>query len=275
MALKNSMKKIFLFAAVCVALSGMISCSGGKAKDFANSFAGYVNAGQLDSVKAVYPTADFDSIAPLTTDSIEITENDGIYHIEFGSNKWIEAKENEDGTFTVENSKGLAAFPQVKYEIAVSTGMLNDSTPDTKAKELLNDSAYFAWLDDKAAESIQNVLSLNYGKPKLRSSIYSEAVTGTLVCTVTNNSDKEIKGDDYSITYRQVAENSSDGSVPRSSIKRKKKGVDVAPGQSVNITLSQRNCVGFKDVSVVSNNGDFTHYKPTGKEYQEYLDSKK
>lgn len=279
MALKNSMRKIYLYGLLCLGLAGIISCSGNKEKrvqTFAETFSGYVNANQLDSIKAVYPTANFDSISPLTTDSIQISETDGIYRIDFGSNKWVEAKENEDGTFTIENSKGIAAFPQDKYYLALNTGMLNNSTADTKAQELMNDTTYFIWLNKKVTESMQNILSLNYGKPKFHQPRYTEAITGTLVCTVTNNSEKEIKGDDYSISYRQEAENCSDGSVPNSLIKRNKKGVDVAPGQSVEITLTHSNCVGFKNLSIDFNNsGDYTHYKPTGKEYQEYLDFKK
>ena len=86
-------------------------------QDFAESFSGYLKANQLDSIKAVYPSANFDSIAPLTADSIQITETNGIYRIDFGGNKWIEAKENEDGTFTVENSNGIAAFPRTNMKL--------------------------------------------------------------------------------------------------------------------------------------------------------------
>lgn len=117
------MRKIYLFAVVCLTIVGIIACAsdkrnkGNKVQDFAESFSGYLKANQLDSIKAVYPSANFDSIAPLTADSIQITETNGIYRIDFGGNKWIEAKENEDGTFTVENSNGIAAFPRTNMKL--------------------------------------------------------------------------------------------------------------------------------------------------------------
>lgn len=270
------MKKTVLYPIVlCLGFLGMISCSGEKQKvqTFAETFAGFVNGNQMDSVKMVYPSANFDSIAPLSVDSMSVSSAaDGLYKVNFGSSKWIEVKVKEDGTIVVLDSKGVAAFAEGKYEIAVSSGMLTDSIGDLKAHELLKDDAYFEWLNNRVSQGIKSEISLNYNKPKFHQPLYQEAITGTMVCTVTNNSDHFISGNDYSISYQIESENCTDGSVPNSFYKKNKKGVDLQPGASANITLNHGNCVGFKRVTIESDKkSDFKDFKPTGNEYQEYL----
>lgn len=276
------MKKIYLYALLGLGLVSIISCSGNnenQVQTFAETFAGYVNANQLDSIKSIYPTANFDSINPLTTDSIQITETDGIYRIVFGENKWIEAKQNDDGSFVVDNSKGIAAFPQDKYETALNTGMLNDSISDTKAHELLNDSTYFAWLNDIAKESYKNVLSVSAGSTKKSIDYAHDCYRITVPITITNNSNKKLGPEDYEIVYsynQSVAV--GEGSFKPKNFSKKEKGKDIGPGESIKMNLSiSGNSISNPHAVLKMPMEEYVakYYKPTGKEYQEYLDSKK
>ena len=271
------MKKIYLFGMICMAFIGMMSCSGNKQKQvqaFAEKFSGYVNANQLDSIKAVYPTANFDSISPLNIDTLLITTINGSYRVNFGGNKWIEAKENEDGSLSVENSRGIAAFPQDKYAIALNTGMLNDSIPDSKAVELLNDTTYFVWLNDKAKESYETILEVNCINSK--NGAKDEGVNGKMEVQIKNNLPIDIDSKDYIINYtmyqRPMGEDPTGWKGTRT-----KTGRSIKAGETINMTIS--------DYGVLSNPRAVLnmpveeyidkYYKPTGKEYQEYLDSKK
>lgn len=281
------MRKIYLYALLCVGLTGIISCSGNKQKriqTFAETFTGYLKSNQMDSVKAVHPSANFDSVAPIKLDSIQIIEKDGNYRVIFGGTKWIDVKENEEGDIIVENSKGIAAFPKDKYDIALKTGMFNDSTADTKAYELLKDTAYFTWINNKVLESADKVFSVKTGKVKV--AYYGEG-DGllTLPITIQNNLPTAFKGDEYYITYTLIyyaylghISPELEGSYKRRSKTVKIKGEDIGPNKSINMNIKQYGdqIINVKATPKLSLGQSATNfYKPSGKEYQEYLDSKK
>ena len=271
------MRKICLYSLLCLGLIGIYSCSQNqkRVQTFADTFVGYANGDQLDSIRAVYPTANFDSVAPLNSDSIQIAETDGVYHIDFGSTKWIEIKENEDGTFTIENSKGIAAFPEDKYNVAVNTGMLNDSISDTKAQELMNDSTYFAWLNDKAEESYKNAISIKDGKLSYGREVAPGASNVKKQVTLTNNTNSDIKKDDYEILCTTII---STGEYYEQYTKSTS-GCDLKANESVTIPLQIKGISTIKNprIKLKISLEEFVskYYKPTGKEYQDYLESKK
>ena len=99
------MKKGFI--SVLILTIGMICLAGcgkikeNKVRQFAETFAGYAAANSIDSVKAVYPTAKFGAVAPLSKDSIEISDKEEgkPVTVKYGADKWIEVEENEDGSF--------------------------------------------------------------------------------------------------------------------------------------------------------------------------------
>ena len=268
------MRKIFYGLMACL-ICFTVSCGNKKkVQTFVETFAGYVNSNQMDSIKAVYPSANFDSIAPLSADSIRITETNGIYRIDFGGNKWIEAKENEDGTFTVENSNGIAAFPQDKYEIAVNTGMLNDSIPDVKKQELLRDSTYFEWVNDKAINELKE--NLKFSRGKIKALGYDPPYNITWPVTVTNKGNSTINGSSYNVITRWFSY-WGDGD-PGKGTKITIKGEDLAPGETKTFTFRQKAfALSPPTLEYNISNKDFIlkNYKFTGNEYQEYLNSKK
>ena len=274
------MKKL-VFGITCSLLLVMVACGGGKkekVKSFADTFAGYVNAGQLDSIKAVYPSVNFDSVAHVSTDSVKISDTDGITRVDFGGGKWIELEYGDSGDITVVNSKGIAAFPEDKLQLAINTGMLNDSTADTKAQDLLNDSIYFAWLNDKAKDSYENALTLTLGKSHGHWGVGEGQWVNKWPVTVKNNLPITLGANDYKINYTLVGAAEESTNWKPWYMSGSTKGKEVGPGQSVEIILSHNYAEITKPKIVLNLSIEEyldKYYKPTGKEYQEYLDSKK
>ena len=263
------MKKLLLAAFVCTATVSLVSCRGQKKKveAFADTFAGYVNSNQLDSIKSVYPAINFDSISHVSIDSISITEAGGnIYKVNYGGQKWIEVKVNEDGSLRVENSKGIAAFPGSKYEMALNSGMVSDTVPDVRVRELLNDEAYFDWLEEKGQNLVNVMVTGDTKKSIAGEGIYKL----TTPITITNNSSLDLLPKDYLIKYTLIQ-------IGYRGI-QSQKGVAVKSGESVNTNIINYGTkIENPKIELTPNlretiNKDNTF---TGNEYQEYINLKK
>ena len=270
------MKKLLFVISGCLLL--FTACGGNKQRvqKFVETFAGYVNNNQLDSIKNVYPSANFDSVSKLTTDSIAVVKTDeSVYRIDYASNKWMEVKLEEDGKISVVKSHGVASFPEDKYDLAIHTGMVNDTTTDVTAKERLDDEAYFEWLKKNMKQPVGLVkgkIRANFGVDLMGRPC--EGAVERMTCTVTNNTDKPISGKDYEITYAYSYFTCSDGSLPDGHATGRKSGVDLGKGESADINIAIMD-YGLKNVAI--------KYKVpveellsgmdiyTGNEYQEYL----
>lgn len=269
------MKKILLFA---IPLFILAACGGGskKVRNFAETFVNYVNEDQMDSIKVIYPTANFDSIAPISADSISVSEiGSGVYRVNFSANKWIDVKAGEYG-MTIVESRGIASFPEKKYEIAVNTGMVSDTTNDVRTQELLNDSTYFEWLKRNYSNG-GNVIQIKAGKIKFFTKpSWGEASQGSVTITLSNLSDSPISGNDYYITYMTRESNGLTDNGRRDYNKANKhNGIDLEPKGSCSITLSKMETYKFFDFEVKPAEGKESvlnyEFKPSGNEYQEYL----
>ena len=155
--------------------------------------------------------------------------------------------------------------------------MLNDSIGDVKAQELLKDDAYFEWLK-KNYDNGDCVIQVKPGKYK--SSYRGEAVRGSITVTLTNLSDAPISGSDYVITYKTNESNGyTDNSRRNYTKSNTHKGIDLKPNGSGTINLSKWETYKFSNFGVKPVEGKESAIKKqfdfTGKEYQEYLDSKK
>lgn len=272
------MKKSLLPIALGLLFGAMVSCGGGEkqVRQFAEKFAGYVNTGQMDSIRAVYPGINFDYVSPVVVDSLAVTQDDkGIYKVNFAAGRWIEIKEGENGEMTVTASKGIAAFPPDLYEIAVNTGMVTDTVTDVMAQTRMQDNAYFEWLKRNVPQPIGLVkgkISKKYGVDFRGNPC--ECGTERMTCTVTNNTNQPISGKDYNITYAYSYMNCTDGSMPDTHTTGKKSGVNLAPGESANINIAISD-YGLKNVAIRYNvpmeqlyNGMKLY---NGDEYQQYL----
>lgn len=269
------MKKLFYVMAACVLFIAACGGNNQKVQAFVESFAGYIENGQLDSIKAAYPTLNFDSFAGISLDSIQISDKDGVYHVECGNGQWIDVKEADGGNMYVEATRGVAQFPEQTLQMGISTGMIDDATTDVQIQERISDPAYIEWLKDKAQKEFQDGLAVEV-KNKTGRMLGEGLYQITQIITVTNKTDHDISGNVYDISYKGVGANDSEkgGSV---SYKKGTSGIDVKAGQSATKKLSARMTMK-NPVAVLKMPIEeyiVNYYKPTGKEYQEYLDSKK
>ena len=284
------MKKILFFALSLILLSACGADKENKVENFGKNFAAYVNASQLDSIKAVYPSANFDAVTPVSADSLTVIENgNGTYRISFSGDTWVDVTVEENGDIKVLESNGIAAFPEEKYEMGKNTGMFNDNPTDVVKAERLNDSAFFEWLNQKAAKASSNAVSLTPGTIsynfKMDYDAYDDYVRmyqAVEKVTVTNNTSADIKGSEYSVSYvyKTWACCEYEGWVPSS---KTVPGVNLAPGESKTITLTSTYDEWGKKPKLenprvnlkISQQDAAKFFQPSGAEYQEYLDSKK
>lgn len=275
------MRKIFLFATPLILL---VSCIGGnkekKVQAFANSFATYVNANQMDSIHAIYPASNFDSVSPIPLGAVSITENgNGTYRINFSQEKWIDVNVENNGVIKVLESKGIAAFPEDKYQTGLNTGMLNNSMTDTQIQELLNDEAYFEWLRIKDSQKGEYKIKVTPGKLNTKYYTNAEGWMATMTITVSNLSDTPISGGDYSISYKCLEWEGGTEDPYTVTTNLSVNGIDLAPNSIGQINLSRGDADKFYDFKIrpAAGREEVLRFSaaPSGNEYQEYLNSKK
>lgn len=270
------MKRKILAAAVVLSVAGaFVSCGGNdeKVRTFAENVAGYVLQNQVDSLKAVYPVSNFDSLAPLETAMITVEEDGEGYKIMFGDDVWMNVASFDDGTLCVVNSKGIAAFPEEKYRLAIESGMFNDSIDDIKKQEMLNDNDYFEWLNGMMTERASTSIDFTLGKERVVYWTEAEGFDVYQPVTVINKTDRFISGNDYDLAYTVVKYDGTEGDTY--SAKRSRKGIDLAPGASGKIEIKEQVAAKFKNVRIDYKNKSTNNIALTGSEYQEYLDAKK
>lgn len=262
------MKKI-LFVVNVVGLL-LISCNSNekKALEFSEQFATNVKNDNLEWLKSVYPTADFDSIgfSDYAVPTIGESHEKGVIRIDFGPASWIDVEHGNDDSFVVINSHGIAAFPEYKMKIAEETGMITKDMPDMEIQKRISDNRFFNWIKTK----MYNIISIEPG-PFVRETYTNDDGIYTLCnCKVTNNSSVPISGKDYTITYIQKL------NLPNyypSSSRGNKNGVDLNPGETKTITIK-----GYgnklENIAVELNIPEEKLaglVKPTGNEYAEFI----
>lgn len=268
------MKKILFFALSLILLSACGADKENKVETFGKNFAAYVNASQLDSIKAVYPSANFDAVIPVSADSLTVTENgNGTYRISFSGDTWVDVTVEENGDIKVLESNGFAAFPEEKYEMGKNTGMFNDNPTDVVKAERLDDSAFFEWLNAKMREKAANAIDLKAGKLRYVPWTMAEGGDGYKTCTLTNTTDHPISRNDYYLAYTDYWADGTEGDTGTEQCTHP--GIDLAPGATGQIELKGQCTIDFLNIRVIYKNDSITKYTPSGTEYQEYLDSRK
>ena len=109
---------------------------------------------------------------------------------------------------------------------------------------------------------------------------YAEGWKASMVIKVSNNSDSPISGKDYTIKYKCYESNGYTDESERSyTTTLSHKGIDLGPHETKNLTITRGEDHQFYDFKVVPSNVNGNslknNFKPTGKEYQEYLRSNK
>lgn len=294
-------KTAFYILPLCLGLLCLVSCGGNKKKvhSFAESFAGYVNQGQTDSMKAMYPSAEFDMEVPLSVDSITVNKTDdpNIFKVDYSSSKWIEVKINENGSMEIVKSKGIASLPAADRQLAESTGMFAAAASDADLINMANDQDFRNWLSDKAYDNFTSQVTLKEGASSHNSKMdwddygeYSKFLQGQLIVEITNNSKTPIDASDYVVSFTDKHWNCCDVEGWGYS-KKTAPGQTIAPGETVTVTLktgftehwngwdAQRHSIKPVVTSPsinwkISKEAIINKYQANGTEYQEYAKSK-
>ena len=292
------MKKFLFFLIISISIGEAIltSCNTrGKptpeeeVRNYGKYFVEKLNANQLDSLAVSYPDiAKADSIIPITSDTIIVAENaPGQFDMTLADGITLKVTRSEDGNISVIESKGLFAFPADKVDIAKKTGMITEETNDIQKSEVLKNEDFFNWLDKHIFDQLQNAVVIEEGVSRVKEEkVYNELYDGvvTFMTTIkpiiiTNNGNVPIEGADYTVYYTYEIEREE---APEGTFTRSKKGISLNPGESGQIVIttdgSPFSPPVVKNPRIKWNKSDNinkNNYKFSGKEYQEYLDSKK
>lgn len=259
----------------------IVACSGGGSKltpeeevrNYGKYFVEKLSANELDSLKASYPEiVNADSIVPLKTDSIFVEETaPGKFNVTLSKGINLKVDRDEDGEITVTESKGLFAFPADKVEMAKKTGMWDDNLNDAQLNQRMKDDGFFNWLKEAKTVNTSDIIAL--GKTE------GDGYWTRGFRYVVNKTDQPIKGSDYQVIKKYSYSIFNGWDVDVNSGTEVLRGKDIPPHGSVKFEFSSSNH-GEEEIKSVklklSQEEIQERFAPyTGKEYQEYLNSKK
>ena len=259
------------------------SCGGGtseadQVKDFGIDFATKVSKNQVDSVRALYAdAAKCDSFAvTFVHDSVTVTETEtpSTYKVSLGAADFT-VKRAEDGTMSVVESHGLAAYPADALDFAKKTGQWKDGLNDAEQAVRMADKDFRTQVVAAFPKAFAKMLMVKGGldvvKPCDGPWVYA---VGTLGANVVSTCDKPIAGSDYEVVFKGQSMNYESSSAVTS----RQPGKDIAPNGKVLVTVDFNYRLDFESAYVnikISNDELFNKYfTATGKEYDEYLAAK-
>ena len=263
----------------------MLASCGNKAtpeeevRNYGKYFVEKINANQLDSLTASYPDiSKADSIVPLQSDTIMVVETTpGQFDVTLAEGITLKVNRSDDGNISVTESKGLFAFPASKMDIAKKTGMWDDKLSDAQLNERMKDDEFFIYIRNKKEVKPSSILSIKQAKSSMSN---RAAVMDMDYVEVKNLTDIPVSGKDYYLEdhwyYTGIAMY-EDGDNDQKGIS-KENGKDIPPHG----TVKYKKDFGFRmshDLKIKWKltpeqlQEKFGAY--TGKEYQEYLNSKK
>lgn len=276
-------KQLFGIASILTGMALTACSSGGKSvspedevRESVKHFVEMVSAGQLDSVKNIYPEiAMADSIAPVKSDSISVTETGkGSYDVAVAEGITVKITRSDDGAVKITESKGLFAYPAEKIEFAKNTGMWDAALSDVKLNERMKDEGFADFIKDKISSQTKNIITIG----ALSGSSFDTDYTQTLK----NNSNVEIRPSDYVINVTGVEYywNEEYGVNEPREIRTTKPGKAISPNGSARVSFPTYYGSPSGEIKgitwKISDEEKARRFaKFTGKEYQEYLDSKK
>ncbi|MCM1292056.1 MAG: hypothetical protein NC111_04440 [Bacteroides sp.] len=274
--------KLSILATACVATLAVASCSShdDAALALGQKVAGYVQNNAVDSLKAVYPTADFDSLAfVLQIDTYDVkldnTKTGDTIRVNLGDRAWIDVLPDQSGELKVVASKGLAAYPDYLATLATESGLIDENTPDLEKSRLMADKEYFAYLDTLGANSYTEFItfSFNPDKKSWKTNAAGEMTELIQSVKVTNNSHLTLAPEDYVIEYAMKTFGSADPE--KFNFTGTLGGVALEPGQTAEVTIEEKGYVELAAVKfspkISLNKYMAGHgFKPKGNEYEQY-----
>lgn len=246
---------------------------------FAESFADKASKNQLISLKSIYPGIEkADSVAlKYVVEGIVIREENDVYEIVYNPEVTVWAVPAKDNSFVITDSKGLFAYPDGKRDLAMKTGLWTDHIRDIELADRMKDKDFMNFINRKINGVKSNILSQG---PYIY--VERDVIVGQ---DIVNNTDQVIKGEDYTLTihysfpywdYETGEFNSGEGY-------EVVEGKDIPPHDRVFF-----DCVGDR---MFGGGGESRIYSInikipddelrkrfvtfSGKEYQEYLETKK
>lgn len=295
-------KKLYLIPVLALML--MVSCSNNETKlvkAFAIDFAAKVSKNQVDSVRLLYPdAASIDSFAlTFNPDSVvvEETETPKKYKVKYSNDADMLLQCSDEGKMTIKETRGMAAFASDIMNIAWTTGWITTDLNDKQRQERLSDTGFVDYYNKYAEKKISELIVLKNPSGNLKSlsgddfPMANEKHVAQIV--VMNNSDKEIDASAYTVSYETFICLKYFSLIPDGepeyhtglSDKKQLQGKTINPNSEVTFAITDYNVVGgsmFQGLSYKAklniNYNDPTIkklYKPTGKEYEEYLATKK
>lgn len=247
-----------------------------EVRDYAKHFIAKADANQLDSLTASYAgIAEADSIVKIETDTIVVVgiENEpNTYAVTFAPGMTMKVNLADDGAISVAESSGLFAFPADRMAIAQNTGMLADNPNDVQLTKRMKDDEFFNMI--KKQKQVKSSDLISVGRLKITKDWDGiESHDGKGYYPLTNKTGTDIKGSDYIILLS--AENVYMGTKNRFT----EKGKDIPAGGTVNYNVSfrPRHDVSVSGVKFNASDEELSaKFAPyTGKEYEEYMASKK
>ncbi|MDE5665260.1 MAG: hypothetical protein K2I31_04895 [Duncaniella sp.] len=245
-----------------------------KLSDFSENFARHITAGQLDSIIAIYPAAELaEEIAiDYIPDSVSIskTETEGIYRISYGNGTSILVESPENGPMAIIESRGLFKYPEDKIKFATATGAIKNDISDEKlATTMANVDNMATTLFNDYVASRKNAVK-NMGET-ITKEIEFMMDEGKGYYTLKNITDQPISGDEYSVTWKYTYMGMGHEEVTR----KIEPGKDIPANGTVRLNFSYSGH-SFPEIQAITMNTPsqesfFKNYKPTGKEYSEYI----
>ncbi len=266
------MKKVLSTIAI-LSLVLFASCDKNKeVKQFATDFAAAVQSGNKSEITKMYPgAADADSLTfVFDAEKAEIEELEGGYKVSLADNQYVIVTKNEaDGALSIKESHGVFAYDRGKTDFLKSLGCYDPVLTDKENAERVADTLFVKSFTEKQISNIKKNLRLSRNINEYK----------PFSVSIINGNDFDIPAGAYNLKaqvcantdippgiYVKYSRNYSDKVIPKNS--------------SVTYTFP-----GFEsdddyycyalDVKIDDVEALMKLYKPTGNEYNEYLEGKK
>lgn len=283
--MKNT--KIYFFSLAIMALA-MTACSDAmkereqEVTDFAGKIVKYAQDNTIDSIVPLYPGLENQKVTlESLSDSVKVEtldEEGTMFRVKMG-NVTMKVERDNNGKMSIVESRGLFTFDPQAIEEARKTGQWVDSLPDLQKVQRMNDEDFLTYFIELKNKATNTGVSPKAGKFVLTHAATCSGCDDSYTLgyvTVTNPNDFPISGSDYRLEYYHGSEENEYTHLEIVS-KKSQPGKDIPAHGSVRHNLKYDfeyeggYAFGFKVVYFPK----IKEYVPTGKEYDQYLESKK
>lgn len=273
------------FLIIILSSLALISCDK-KTKDFAGNFIKAINENDRVAIVSMYPDAkNFDIASPIVEDSkaIKIEKSENGHKIIHIGDISLDVCKNSDGRLNVNDSWGLLNISNGMRNFAISTGWIKTELSDKENAIALSDKGFTPYIINTFKDKLQ--LKAKISSQESQGASYWDVVTNVIV---TNNTDTDIPGELYNVvvTYEGITgeEYNAYGEFIGYGFKYYHKtvgGVNVPAHGKATIFIDRADAEygpDYKKATIKFNKGcdvSKLEYSFTGKEYENYLATKK